>query len=124
MAVSETELYPRFIRRVTWLILILGLTGSAYLAARRGLQTGMSFLIGASVSYLSFWRWQQLAQALTAQAKARRHWFFIVRFLLLGALAWAIIKYLGLNVAAAAAGLLVSAAAVILEVIYELIYAS
>jgi hypothetical protein len=124
MPESETELYPRFIRRVTWLILTLGLIGSVYLAARKGLQTGMSFLIGASVSYLSFWRWQQLAQALSAQAQKRRHWFFIVRFVLLGALAWAIIKYLGLNVAAAAAGLLVSAAAVILEVIYELIYAS
>jgi hypothetical protein len=124
MPESETELYPRFIRRVTWLILLLGLIGSAYLAARKGLQIGASFLIGASISYLSFWRWQQLAQALGAQANTRRHWFFIVRFVLLGALAWAIIKYLGLNVAAAASGLLVSAAAVILEIIYELIYAS
>jgi hypothetical protein len=124
MTPSDGELYPRFIRRVTWLILILGLIGTAYLAARKGLQIGASFLIGASVSYISFWRWQQLAKALGAQAKNRRHWFFIVRFALLGALAWAIIKYLGLNVAAAASGLLVSAAAVILEAIYELIYAS
>src|SRR5271170_6379406 len=112
MPESEPWLYPRFIRRVTWLILSLGLIGAAYLAARKGLQTGMSFLVGASVSYLSFWRWQRLIQALSPQAEKRRHWFFIVRFVLLGLLAWAIIKYLGLNVAAAASGLLVSAAAV------------
>jgi hypothetical protein len=42
---------------------------------------------------------------------------------LLGALACAIIKFLGLNVAAAVTGLLVSAAAVILEIVFELIYA-
>jgi hypothetical protein len=40
------------------------------------------------------------------------------------AAAWVIIKFLGLNVAAAALGLLVSGAAVVLEIIYELIYAS
>jgi hypothetical protein len=124
MPESDAELYPRFIRRVTWLILILGLIGAAYLTARRGLQTGVSFLIGASVSYLSFWRWQQLIGALSPQARQRQHWFFILRFALLGALAWAIIKYLGLNVGAAASGLLVSAAAVILEIVYELLYAS
>jgi hypothetical protein len=39
-------------------------------------------------------------------------------------LAWVIIKYLQLNVAAAAIGLLVSGAAVVLELIYEMIYAS
>ena len=49
--------------------------------------------------------------------------FFIFRILLLGAAAYAIIKLLGLNVAVALTGLLVSAAAVILELIYELIYA-
>ena len=38
--------------------------------------------------------------------------------------AWVIIKFLGLNLAAAALGLLVSGAAVVLEIVYELIYAS
>ncbi len=124
MPVSDAELYPRFIRRVTRLIPILGLAGAALLAWRKGLQPGASFLCGAAVSYLSFWRGQQLTQALGGQAKSRRNWFFVVRFILLAAVAWAIIRYLGLNIAAAASGLLVSAAAVILELVYELIYAS
>jgi hypothetical protein len=48
----------------------------------------------------------------------------VLRLLALVALACVIIKYLRLNVAAAAVGLLVSGAAVILELIYEMIYAS
>lgn len=124
MAESESELYRRFSHRVAWLILILGLIGAAYLAARRGLQTGASFLIGAAVSYLSFWRWQRLVDAIGPGHKPRSRWSFVIGLIALVALAWVIIKFLRLNIAAAASGLLVSAAAVILEIIYELIYAS
>ena len=127
MQESDAQVYTRFLRRVTGLILALGIAGAAVIAIWRGWRAGLSFLVGASVSYLSFWRWQRVADALTAQTpgkKQQRHWFFILRIVLLGALAWAIIKYLGLNFAAAASGLFISAAAVILELIYELIYAS
>jgi hypothetical protein len=49
--------------------------------------------------------------------------FFVLRILATVGLAYVIIRFLGLNVAVAVAGLLVSAAAVLLEIIYELIYA-
>jgi uncharacterized membrane protein len=75
------------------------------------------------VSYLSFWGWQQVAAALGPTPKKRSSFGFTIRVILLGALACVIIKFLGLDVAAAVTGLLVSAAAVILELIYELIYA-
>jgi len=61
--------------------------------------------------------------ALSPGAQQKGSWRFVFRILLLAAAAIAIIKLLGLNVAAAVTGLLVSAAAVILEIIYELIYA-
>lgn len=124
MPENDPQRYSRFLRRVTWLILTLGLIGAASLAAWKGLKTGYSFLVGAMVSYLSFWRWQRVVEALSPKSKKQRNWFFIVRIVLIGALAWVIIKYLGLNLAAAASGLLVSAAAVMLGIIYELIYAS
>jgi uncharacterized membrane protein len=62
--------------------------------------------------------------ALGPNPQPRRPVFFVIRLLALVAGAWVIIKFLGLNVAAAALGLLVSGAAVVLEIIYELIYAS
>lgn len=114
--------YRRFIRNVTGSIVVLGILGAVGLGAARGMRTGVSFLIGAAVSYISFTGWQRVVAALSPDAKRRSPWF-VVRILLLVAIAWVIIKFLGLNVAAAAGGLLVSAAAVILELIFELIYA-
>jgi hypothetical protein len=123
MALGDQAFYDRFIRRVTWIILALAVTGSAVLAIVKGIRVGLAFLIGATVSYGSFWGWRQLVDALTPGPKKRSAIPFMVRILLLIALAYAIIRLLGLNVAAAASGLLVSAAAVLLELIYELIYA-
>ncbi|HWY49250.1 MAG TPA: ATP synthase subunit I [Bryobacteraceae bacterium] len=123
MPLGDQAFYDRFIRRVTWIILALALTGSAVLAIVKEIRIGLAFLIGATVSYASFWGWRQLVDALTPGPKKRSAVPFVVRILLLIALAYAIIRFLGLNVAAAASGLLVSAAAVLLELIFELIYA-
>ena len=123
MPQSDPGSYQLITRRVTWLILVLGFGGASGVAVAKGILAGLAFLIGAAVSYLSFWGWQRLVDAITPGAKPRTSRFFILRILLLGALAYAIIKFLGLNVAVAVTGLLVSAAAVLLELIYELIYA-
>lgn len=114
--------YQRFIREVTNYILVFALIGAVGVASFRGIRTGVAFLIGAAVSYASFWGWQHLVNTLTPDAKKRSHWFFTLRLLALVALAYAIIKFFGLNLAAAALGLLVSSVAVIYELIVELIF--
>ena len=123
MPQADQAFYDRFIRRVTWIILILALTGSAVIAMTNGIRIGLAFLIGATVSYVSFWGWRQVVDALAPGPKKRSSFPFVLRILLLVVVAYAIIKLLGLNVAAAASGLLVSAAAVLLELIFELVYA-
>ena len=123
MPLGDQAFYDRFIRRVTWIILALALVGFAFLGVTKGIRIGAAFLIGATVSYASFWGWRQLVDALTPGPKKRSSFPFMLRILLLIALAYAIIRFLGLNVAAAASGLLVSAAAVLLELVFELIYA-
>jgi len=123
MPVSDRLSYQQVIRRISRIIVALALLGASILAVIKGARIGISFLIGCAVSYLSFWGWQQVAAALGPTPKKRSSWGFIIRVILLGALACVIIKFLGLDVAAAVTGLLVSAAAVILELIYELIYA-
>jgi hypothetical protein len=123
MPQADQAFYDRFIRRVTWIILILAITGSAVLGMMKGIRTGLAFLVGSTVSYASFWGWRQVVDAVAPTPKKRSSFPFVLRILLLLVLAYAIIKYLGLNVAAAASGLLVSAAAVLLELVFELIYA-
>ena len=123
MAGSEQNFYSEVLRRITWFILALGIAGAVAASWLKGVRTGFGFLIGAALSYLSFWRWQQVINSLGANPRPRSTWSLALRLLVLVALAYGIIRLLGLNPAAAVAGLLVSAAAVILEILYELIYA-
>lgn len=123
MARSERDFYRQVIGRISLIILILGSIGTVALTAIKGLNIGLGFLIGAALSYLSFWRWQQVVSAIGPGSGKKSPWMFILRILALGVAAYVIIKFLGLNVGAVLAGLLVSAASVIIELIYELIYA-
>ena len=121
---NDAEFYDQVVRRISRIILALGLIGALAVAILKGISSGFSFLIGSGVSYASFWGWRRVAVALVPTSKKRKPAFFVLRLLALVAAAWVIIKFLGLNLAAAAVGLLVSGAAVILEIVYELIYAS
>ena len=123
MAGSDPEFYTRALRRVGVMILALGTIGAGALVSLKGFRMGLAFLIGALLSYASFWGWQHLVLALSPGSPQRKSWRFMFRIVILAAAAIAIIKLLGLSVAAAVTGLLVSAAAVVLEIIYELIYA-
>jgi hypothetical protein len=123
MPPADQAFYDRFIRQVSWIILALGVTGAAAIALVKGVRIGLAFLIGAMVSYASFWGWRQVVDAVTPAPRKRSSVPFVLRILLLLVLAYAIIRFLGLNVAAAASGLLVSAAAVLLELVFQLIYA-
>jgi hypothetical protein len=122
MAAHDPSFDARALRRVHRIVLVLGLAGSIALTIALGPRAGGGFLMGAAVSYLSFWRWEQVVNALGTKP-ARRPLFWMARFLVLAALAYVIIRFARINLKAALAGLLVSAAAVIVEIIYELIYA-
>ena len=117
-----------FYARVRWIMLALALTGGVAITAFKGIRYGGAFVIGAGLSFLSFWGWERVVDSLGPKPdgshEKRSNSFFVLRLIALGGLACVIIKYLRLDVAAATIGLLVSGAAVILEVIYELIYAS
>jgi hypothetical protein len=120
---NETAFYDRVVRRISRIILALGLIGAISVAVLKGIPSGFAFLVGSAVSFGSFWGWRHLVDAFGPNPKKRNPAFFVVRLLALVVGACVIIKFLGLNVAAAALGLLVSGAAVVLEIIYELIYA-
>lgn len=113
--------YERFIRRVERIVVALAVAGALALTWHRGIRTGTAFLIGAAISFTSLLGWQRIVDGLGPNPRKRGRSFFVLRLLALVALAWVIIKYLRLDVAAAAIGLLVSGAAVVLELIFELI---
>ena len=124
MPESDPLFYERAIQRISWLTVGLGLLGSIVTVSLRGFWSGLAFLVGAAVSYFSFFGWRRLAGAIGPGGQTRFAWLFVARNFVLLAAAWVIIKFLGPNAMAGATGLFVATAAIILEIIYELIYAS
>ena len=119
---SDAAVYEAANRRIAWLILALGLSGSLALTIFRDWREGVGFLLGAAISYLSFWRWRKVVDALgTPLGRPRAASVWILRFLAMALLVYGIIRFLEVNLAAAVTGLLVSAAAVLIEMLYEFV---
>jgi hypothetical protein len=118
----------RALRRIQALMAILSAAGMIASALYGGWRWMAGFLLGAAASWINF-RWlQQMVNALGQAArkklpKARVAIFLGLRYLLLGAGGYVILNYSALSLVAALIGLFVPVAAVILEVLFELIYA-
>jgi hypothetical protein len=122
MAANESDVYQRIIRRIRLCILVLGPAGSVALGVFRGPAFAAGFLLGSALSYVSFWRWTKVVDALTGAAKPRSIWLWLLRFAMLIGAGYVIVKYLEVTPVAVFLGLLVSAAAVVISITYEAIF--
>ena len=116
------------LRRIARGTAAIGGAGCVVLLVWRGWTWAVAFLLGAAASYLNF-RWlKRVVDALGGAAKSRPSPKFAVligaRYLLLALGAYAIVNLTPLSLPAALTGLFVPVAAVILEIVFELIYAS
>lgn len=128
MTLAEPLLYDRALVRIVRCMLALAAIGTLAVWFHGGWRWSAGFLAGALVSYLSFRGLQRVVDTLgpATEAKPPRARVAVlmgVRYLLLAAGAYAIVRFSTLSLTAALLGLFVSAAAVILEILYELIYA-
>jgi hypothetical protein len=92
----------------------------------KGLPAGFGFTAGALGAWLSFHFLHQFVETLGSDERSPRKRlvvFLALRYLAFGVAGYVIVKYFKLNVSAILAGLLVSVAAVIVEILYELLYA-
>jgi hypothetical protein len=122
MTANDPDIYQRTIHRVVRLIIVIGVLGSITATIMRGPRFGFGFLLGASLSCVSFWRWKKFVDALGGTPRRLSAWTWLLRLAVLIAAAYAIVKYLEVTPAAVFIGLLVSTAAVIVSMIYELIH--
>ena len=91
----------------------------------RGWRWAVAYLLGAAASYLNF-RWLKrvvdaLGGALTARPSPKFAILIGLRYVLLGAGAYAIVNFTSLSLPAALIGLFVPVAAVIMEIVFELV---
>jgi len=116
--------FARALVRIHRLMLVLGAGGTLALLAWRGWPWGAGFAFGALVSWLNY-RWlKQVADAVGAKAPRKRVAVVAAaRYLLLGGGAYVILRFSKISKLAALAGLFIAAAAVVVEIVFELFYA-
>ena len=122
----DQAFYSRALGRMMRAMAVLAVGGAAAAWVHGGWQWGGGFLAGAAASYLNF-RWlKQIVESLGENARRPRRRLAILaglRYVLLAAGGYVILRFSALSLTAALAGLFVSVAAVIFEILFELIYA-
>jgi hypothetical protein len=111
--------------RVRKLTVIFGLVGGAIAFAAAGLSAAAGFITGAAISLASFHSWVRLAEMLDPDAPTRpgraSAVFLALRYVLIAAVLYVIVKYLRFTAAAMILGLLVSFAAVVIDLLFGLV---
>ena len=121
---SDEQLLDNAVRRMLRSMIVIGAAGSAALLALKGWNWSAGFALGAVVSWFNF-RWlKQIVDALGGKRpRARLAVVLGCRYLLLGGGAYVILSFSSISLPAALAGLFVSVAAVIVEILFQLVYA-
>lgn len=122
---NEERLFERALERISKAMFAIGVGGAIAAAAWRGWTWGAGFALGAAASWINF-RWlKQIVDALGSKRPTRKRVAVLagLRYLLLGGGAYVILHYSRISLPAALAGLFVAAGAVIVEIIFELVYA-
>lgn len=116
------DVYRRMVRRISWLVVVIGLGGAVAAAVVKGIAFGAAFLLGVVLSGASLWRWKKIADALGGDAGRRSVLAWVMQIFLVVAAAFVIIIYLRVTAVAVFLGLLVSAAAIVVAILFELIW--
>lgn len=109
-------------KRVLRLTLALGTIGATGVLIKYGWRDGLGFAVGAALSYFSFRSLGRLAESIgtSGKAPARGSALFLAsRYVLIGVAIYAIIEGLGSTPGALIVGLLVSFAALTLELLWS-----
>ncbi len=113
--------------RLHKIILALAVIGTGLAGLAGGWTWALGFFLGAAASYFNYRNLVQIVRGIGTSRSAGRMGTFawiLFRLTLLAAGAFVIIKLTKINFAAACLGLFVPVAAVILEAIFEITYAS
>jgi hypothetical protein len=116
--------YERAFSRIKYLTIAVGLAGTAAMFFARGRGAAAGFLAGAGISYVNFELLCGLSHIMGASASKGRAWGVLIalRYAIVGVAVYVIVRILGITPVAVLAGLLAAFAAVILEILYELIF--
>lgn len=123
MTVPDEAWFRQAAARIVRLMALLTAIGTVTAFIFRGWAWAAGFGAGAAISWLNFSWLKRLTEALGAKRLRRSSAVFLgSRYLLLGLLAYVILRYSSISLPAVLTGLFVSVAAVIVEILFELVY--
>jgi hypothetical protein len=121
---SDERHLAQAVERIWKLTFALGGFGASVLLIGWGWTWSAGFAIGAAISALNFhWLYRVATNIGSSQAKPRVAVVLGLRYVILGGVAYGILKYSAISLPALFWGLFVAVAAVVLEILFELIYA-
>ena len=127
MAVLDERYLDRAVARMARTMAVMSAAGILLLFFWQGWQWSAGFALGAAASWLNF-RWlKKLVDSLGQLAagakppKKRTAVMLGLRYILLAGAGYAIVRFSEISLPAALVGLFVSAAAVVIEILYQLI---
>jgi ATP synthase I chain len=92
----------------------------------KGWPMAAGFALGAILAWINFLWLKRIADSMGAsepKASARGAFLFGSRYLILGAVAYVILRFTNISTPAALTGLFVSLGAVLAEIVFEIVYA-
>ena len=124
MALPDDAVFQQTTQRVARIAGILGAVGAVIAFLWGGWSSVAGFALGATASWLGFrWLKQVVGSLGTDRPAPRLGLKSLVRYLLIGGAAYVIVKYTVVDLRAGLVGLFLSTAAVLVEILIELIYA-
>jgi hypothetical protein len=127
MKLSEEDIYRNAVSRMLRIMAVFAGGGTLALFVWRGWKWGAGFAFGAGVAWINFLLLKKLADSLGAgrpkPPSTGSAVFLGSRYLILGAVVYATLRFTSISMLAAAIGLFVSLAAVLVEILFELVYA-
>lgn len=100
--------------------LVISAAGTVAVLTFAGWRNALGFACGAVIAHFNFGLWQQIAGALSSQASPSMA-LLAMRYLLIGAATFVIMKVLDVSALPVIGGLLVTAAAVLVEIVRQLV---
>jgi ATP synthase I chain len=124
MTTADERFFLRAFARIVRIFWALAAGGAAAAFVFRGWRWSAGFALGAAISWINFGWWKRITEAL-GSPPPRARWAVILglRYLLLAGGAYVILRLTPISMLAALAGLFVAVAAVIVEILVELVYA-
>jgi hypothetical protein len=111
------------LRRIVWISVALAIAGAIVAYFKYGPANAAGFLAGSTLSIVSFHGLRRMVRGIGGPSTGPSTALFALRYFLVGGAVYVIVKSLEITAMPVLAGLFVAAAAVIVEILYELIYA-